>query len=850
MRRLLRIRPLRLLLVLALSITVVLIAIRHYYATRVMNHFEDSNEAVANLSGVHRQALALTLETERLLALAPARRTPVLTARLGARIDSLAASLPDDPALNALVERLRAEGARLMQSEVEIRPGENRPDLLPFLRTLQAIQSAQQTRILQNEKLYRQEVPIARSLADVLDAAAVVVFALIAYFFYAFMTRRDRLTRDELRRHKQLNQYLEAIPEGVLVVNTDRQVVYLNQVGQELLRGANLEADSSVAEWVRRVRVLNPESGEPFPAEELPLNLALRGELTTRNLLIRDASGERYLNSHARPLYDRDEEIIGAVAILRDITGNVRREQALRQARQVAEQALRERDLFIANISHEIRTPLNAILGFSELLEKNPPSAERKKYVEDMQAAGNSLTALISDLLDISKIESNQLELEPAPTGLAGVVEGVGAITLAKARAKGLRCEVLLADDLPELVLTDGQRLSQILLNLTDNAVKFTTHGGVRLVARTEGERTADRATVLFEVIDTGRGIEPDQQAYVFNRFTQVANDRLNRSGGTGLGLNLVRNLVELMGGTIDLRSQVGEGTTFSVRISFEIPAAAESPKSALDPQRPIDPAMRILVVEDNPMNQKVVGAFLSRHRLLPTFANDGLEALERVRAEPFDLIFMDIQMPNLDGYTAARRMREDLGLTTPIVAMTAYAMPGERRRCLEAGMNDYIAKPVRMQQLNELLRMFAPGTIRSEGPEATPAGATPTTLVDTTYLWEITDGDAGLLGELVAGFREEVAAVQTRLAQAVRPDDKTEFNRVVHKFCSSLNALALLRTAAEFKKMEEAPALDVPETQRRLAELFGEIDQALAELDRLLENDALRAATPRNTLE
>lgn len=847
MRRLLRIRSLRLLLVLALSITVVLIGVRRYYATRVMNHFEASNEAVANLSAVHRQAVALVLETDRLLNQPPSRPAP-LPAGLVAGLDSLAASLPDDPELNALMDRLRSEARRVARAEgrpVEGRPAGGRPNLRPFLQTLQAIQATQQARLLENENQYRQELPIARVLADVLDAAAVVVFALIAYFFYAFMTRRDRLTRDELRKHKQLNQYLEAIPEGVVVVDATGQVVYVNQPGQELLRVPGLESASTVAEWARHTRVLDPETGQPHTPEGLPLSLALRGELSTRDLLVQTETSERYLNSHARPIYGQDEEIIGAVTILRDITDNIRREQALQQARLEAEQALRERDLFIANISHEIRTPLNAILGFSELLEKNPPASARRQYVDDMQAAGESLTALINDLLDVSKIEANQLELEPAPTVLAEVLREVGAVASQKARAKNLRYDVETAADLPEVILADAQRLAQVLHNLTDNAVKFTTRGGVRLAVRSEGETGPGRATLRFDVSDTGKGIEADQRTYIFNRFTQVANDRLNRSGGTGLGLSLVRSLVERMGGQIAVESEVGTGTTFSVRISFEVPPAPAPTKPAPGAHQPIDPGLRVLVVEDNAMNQKVVQAFLSRHRVVPVFANDGLEALERVKAERYDLILMDIQMPNMDGYTATRLMRQQLGLATPIVAMTAYAMPGERRRCLDAGMNEYIAKPVRMQQLSELLRTFAPLNNRSETTVAAVNGVEPEGLVDKAYLWEITDGDAGLLGELVTGFRDELPTNRNLITQASQAPGKAEFNRLAHKFCSSLNALALLRTAAAFKRLEEAPFLDQPAAQAELAGLFGEIDQALAVLGEMLEKDTLREPLP-----
>ncbi len=680
---------------------------------------------------------------------------------------------------------------------------------------------------------------------NLVDAIVLAGSALLTFFFYLYTTRRERLTRRVIAKEKELNQYLAAIPEGVIVVDTEQRVIFLNDVGQKLLRVPGIDDAPTVADWAGYFRISDAETRQLYPLDALPLNRALRAEVVTDTLLLTDSTGERYVESHARPLYNREEDLVGAIAIFRDVSEIRQREQALQQARLVAEQALRERELFIANISHEIRTPLNAILGFSELLDKRISDPEKRSYLEGIQTSGQNLLALIDDLLTISELESGQFSLTPVPTRLADVVRAVSERVQPRAEAGGLRYEVSGAE-FDQSVLADGPRLVRVLGNLGDNAVKFTPKGTVGLTVRVHAAE-AGWVRATFAVSDTGIGIDEKEQSSIFDRFTQLASDRLHRSGGTGLGLNIARQLVELMGGSIAVESRTGRGTTFTVQLPLAlVPAPPEvATKRSMAPGDMVSPDFRVLVVEDNRMNQRVVEAFLQRNGLQPRLVGDGVQALRVLEKEPFDLIFMDIQMPNMDGYTATRLIRSQLGLSTPVVAMTAYSMAGERERCLEAGMNEYLAKPVSMQQVNELLRIFAPSvaTRLVTGSLVEPVSV-PEELVHEAYLMEVTDGDADLLNDMLAAFRQDLVLNRDAMLRAVGVADNEGFNRLAHRFRSSLSALALLKTAEQFKHLEETPALVLADEKAHVLALFEEIGEGIRALEALIEKGKL-PATP-----
>jgi signal transduction histidine kinase/ActR/RegA family two-component response regulator len=403
--------------------------------------------------------------------------------------------------------------------------------------------------------------------------------------------------------------------------------------------------------------------------------------------------------------------------LLAEIEERRRMEHSLRQAKEAAETANRAKSAFLATMSHEIRTPLNGVLGMLELLLNTALNTRQTHLAETAQRSGRALLAIINDILDMAKIEAGRLELETIPFDLWALLEDMAALLREQAQTKGLAASLDRREDIPRRVQGDPGRLRQVLLNLVDNAVKFTHQREVALRLRVL-EQQEKSVHLWFAVEDTGIGIAPEAQSKIFDAFTQADDSTTRRYGGTGLGLAICRRLVHLMGGEIGVESRVETGSRFwfTVRLPIDTAHTTEIDPTAVAALRKAAPRRfnaRVLIAEDNPVNQELLRVRLQQLGCGVDAVGNGAEALAALNQDRYDIVLMDCQMPELDGLSATvewrRRERQAGTAPVPVIALTANAMAGFREQCLAAGMNDYLSKPFGHAQLQAVLERWLP---------------------------------------------------------------------------------------------------------------------------------------------
>jgi signal transduction histidine kinase/CheY-like chemotaxis protein len=382
----------------------------------------------------------------------------------------------------------------------------------------------------------------------------------------------------------------------------------------------------------------------------------------------------------------------------------------LEEARKVALASAEAKDQFLANMSHEIRTPLNAIKGFGRVLLQTPLDKDQQKYASIISTASENLLNIVNDILDFSRIEGGNLVMKKKIFQLNQALNELEMMFTRLAQEKELQLIFSIDPRLPELIKSDPERLRQILVNLLSNAIKFTNTGNVTLSVQLAAER-GNRIKARFLVTDTGVGIPPEKIDVIFERFEQLDHSFTRQQGGTGLGLAITKKLVEAMGGSIHVRSEINKGSEFDVELEFEKIIQRTAEKEALLAAHTAEKTslsnIRVLVAEDNKMNQLLVKSILEKYQVETEIVENGEELLSVIRQKKFDLILMDVQMPKVDGITATRLLRNDFDATIPVIAMTAHVLPGEREKCIDAGMNDYLTKPLDEEEVITMLKKY-----------------------------------------------------------------------------------------------------------------------------------------------
>ncbi len=631
--------------------------------------------------------------------------------------------------------------------------------------------------------------------------AFVAIGCFSAFFFYL---RRMLKHLDPSRAvPDRVRKALDTLAEGLLLIDPHGQVVLANQAFAELVGEPAeklLGRKAGSFDWLT-------QDGQPLLDAVRPWQIALDTGAIQRNLLIalRDSAGRiRSFHTNCSPVPGANDQVGGVLMSLDDITELQEKEVLLREATERAQAANQAKSDFLANMSHEIRTPMNAILGFTELMRRGITrgEADTRKQLNTIHTNGKHLLDLINDILDLSKVEAGQLDVERVECRAHRVVHEVMEVLGVKAREKGIVLKFCQEGHLPAYIFSDAARLRQVVTNLVGNAIKFTDQGEVSIRLRLVTQ--APRSLLQIDVRDSGIGIASDKVEAIFEPFVQAESSTTRKYGGTGLGLSISRKLARALGGDIVCDSELGKGSTFRVSI-----ATGDLSQVALLDEASIRATFiheveseqlgwsfngrRILVVDDSNENRELVKLVLADSDIVVVEAENGLRAVEAALGEPFDLILMDMQMPVMDGYTATRQLRAQ-GVSIPIIAFTAHALTGFEKSILEVGCTGYLTKPIDIDAMMELLGGYLQGrrVVRAATDQATDQAAAGQTVADQIQAAATKHADHE--GKAVIDENNSIAPIVSRLA------GNSKLHSVVNAFVQRLPAQITEMQAASMR--------------------------------------------------
>ncbi len=505
------------------------------------------------------------------------------------------------------------------------------------------------------------------------------------------------------------------------------------------------------------------------------------------------------------------------------------------EAKEKAEESTKLKEAFLANMSHEIRTPMNAIIGFSDILSKGKLEEKEKEYIRIIKSAGENLLTIINDILDISKIEAGMMTFEEHTFSVKDIFKSLNVMLMGKAKEKGLELLFICDEDVPDSLLGDPTRLTQIIINLAGNAIKFTQKGEIIVRAKVLKKEKED--TLLeFSVKDTGIGIPADKIQHIFERFRQAESHTTRKYGGTGLGLSIAKQLVELQGGKLSVTSEFKSGSMFVFNIpykkSIEVLHETEDTgeKFNMDELRKLN----ILLVEDNQLNVKLILSLFSEYGLVLQVAENGSVGIEKLRENKFDIVLMDMEMPVMNGYEAATIIRNEMKNSIPIIAMTAHAMAGEKERCLSLGMNDYISKPINANLLFEKIYDLTLNIMITDR-----SGKIIANVCDLKYLTEMMGGKKHLIKGIMDAFLTQIPEELNSISEAIINANYASIKNFAHTMKSSVSIMGITMLTPVLQEMEALAltAMNIEKIKELNQELTLICHLALEEVEKDREN-------------
>lgn len=634
-------------------------------------------------------------------------------------------------------------------------------------------------------------------------------------FFCSFIQDISERKKVETKLRIQEEKYRNIIANinlGLIEVNTEEIIQFANQSFAEM---SGFEVDELIGMSALDTFVF----GENIEVMKEKNRLRKNGVSDVYQIPVRNKRGElRWWAVGGAPNYDDKGNLVGSIGIHLDITEQKKMELELESEKIKALEASKAKESFLANMSHEIRTPLNAIIGFLRELERQGLSEVQKKYVDNSAIASKHLLSIINNILDISKIEAGEMSLENEDFIFADAINNVITVMQPIASEKRLKLSSKIADDVSSAFKGDILRLEQILFNLIGNSLKFTNRGSISLHCKVVKDNN-NFQEVCISITDTGIGMEQKFADTIFNKFSQEDKSITRKFGGTGLGMAITRELIQLMKGNITIESQKNVGTTINITVQFEKGQIANVKKSKKKVDVDITDT-NILLVEDNLMNRMVVNYTLNHFKCKVTEANNGLEAIEILKKENFDVILMDVQMPEMDGIEATRIIRDELKISTPIIALTANAFKSEVDKCKEAGMNDYVPKPFEEFVLIETLARY---TVNKDLLFHNNIEENENTkLYDLNILNTMSKGNHEFVQKMISIFISQTEDVIEKTEEALDKDNFLLVSQLIHKIKPSIESMGILIILDDVKRLEKLAKESSDHNQ--IANLFSQI--------------------------